>query len=125
VSLELCRSQISLSVDDAIAIALARQRSKSPTRTNMHLRRVAVSDHGAAATHDTSTRWVLQNTRDFGVGRQTSLTAAGGVGMEKLMRSLATQLHGTLEREPHDRQQGGHELRDIDRRRGIETSSRH
>jgi two-component sensor histidine kinase len=97
VSLELMSDTISLSVDDAIAIALL----ANEAITNAYKHAFADESAGAISVRlqRTPEHALVLQIADSGVGADFA-HAAGGVGM-KLMRSLATQLHGTLEREPH------------------------
>jgi len=95
VSLELTADPISLPVNDAIAIALL----SNETVTNAYKHAFANESAGAITVrlHRTPERALVLRIADSGVGADLA-HAAGGMGL-KLIRSLAAQLHGTLELE--------------------------
>ena len=95
VSLELTSDPISLPVEDAIAIALL----SNETVTNAYKHAFANESAGAITVrlHRTPERALILRIADSGVGADLA-HAQGGMGL-KLIRSLAAQLHGTLELE--------------------------
>jgi two-component sensor histidine kinase len=95
VSLELSADPISLPVDDAIAIALL----SNETVTNAYKHAFANESAGAITVrlHRTPERALVLRIADSGVGADLA-HAQGGMGL-RLIRSLAAQLHGTLELE--------------------------
>lgn len=95
VSLELTADPISLPVDDAIAIALL----SNETVTNAYKHAFANESAGAITVrlHRTPERALVLRIADSGVGADLA-HAQGGMGL-RLIRSLAAQLHGTLELE--------------------------
>jgi two-component sensor histidine kinase len=97
VSLEVTADPISLPVKDAIAIALL----ANETVTNAYKHAFADQPAGriTVGLHRTSEQVVVLRIEDSGVGADLS-HAAGGMGLT-LMRTLATQLRGTLELEGH------------------------
>jgi two-component sensor histidine kinase len=95
VSLELTSDHISLPVEDAIAIALL----SNETVTNAYKHAFANDSPGAITVrlHRTPERALVLRIADSGVGADLA-HAQGGMGL-RLIRSLAAQLHGTLELE--------------------------
>jgi two-component sensor histidine kinase len=97
VSLELTADPISLPVKDAIAIALL----SNETVTNAYKHAFADQRAGRITVqlHRTSEHVLVLRIADSGVGADLD-HAVGGMGLT-LMRTLATQLRGTLELEGH------------------------
>jgi two-component sensor histidine kinase len=97
VCLELTADEISLPVKDAIAIALL----ANETITNAYKHAFAGQPAGEITVrlHRTSEHVLVLQIADSGVGADLA-HAAGGLGLT-LMRTLATQLRGTLELEGH------------------------
>jgi two-component sensor histidine kinase len=95
VTLELTSDPISLPVNDAIAIALL----SNETVTNAYKHAFAKESAGAITVrlHRTPERALVLRIADSGVGADLT-HAEGGMGL-RLIRSLAAQLHGTLELE--------------------------
>jgi len=97
VTLELTADPLSLPVKDAIAIALL----SNETVTNAYKHAFADQPAGAITIglHRASEHALVLRIADSGVGADLA-RAAGGMGL-RLMRTLATQLRGTLELESH------------------------
>lgn len=95
VSLDLASDHISLPVDDAIAIALL----SNETVTNAYKHAFSNESAGAITVrlYCTPERALVLRIADSGVGADLA-HAEGGMGL-KLIRTLAAQLHGTLELE--------------------------
>jgi two-component sensor histidine kinase len=95
VSLELTSDPVSLPVNDAIAIALL----SNETITNAYKHAFADASVGEITVrlHRTPEHALVLRIANSGVGADLA-HAEGGMGL-KLMRSLAAQLHGTLELE--------------------------
>jgi two-component sensor histidine kinase len=95
VSLELTSDPIALPVADAIAIALL----SNETVTNAYKHAFASESAGRITVrlHRTPEQALVLRIADSGVGADLA-HAQGGMGL-KLIRSLAAQLHGTLELE--------------------------
>ena len=96
VSLELTADPISLPVNEAIAIALL----SNETVTNAYKHAFSKESAGAITVrlHRTPERALVLRIADSGVGADLAHAQGGGMGL-KLIRSLAAQLHGTLELE--------------------------
>jgi two-component sensor histidine kinase len=95
VSLELTSDPISLPVDDAIAIALLS--NETITNAYKHAFADAVAGEITVQLHRTPEHALVLRIANSGVGADLA-QAEEGMGL-KLIRSLAAQLHGTLELE--------------------------